>query len=326
MLWHKHKASARKAPPAPASLKNTRLSSDILSDRQSSQHLAMHFSILVAFASLGSCAPTAVPYAHGDTSGCGKTHLLNGITQYRNIASRSYSIHLPTGYAKKEQYPLILGFHGSDSIGLFFEVDTGLSSPLYTANKIVVYPNGIGGSWGGPSYAKTTVTEDLDFVSDILRDVRANFCIDSARIYATGISNGGGFLDSIACNKTVGGEFAAFAAAAGSFYTDTNTTKNDCKPARPLTPFLEFHGLVDESVHYTGGQGEGGLEPAISDWLNWWALRNNCQSSPSQNSSFGGDVVHFTWKCATSQGDGALQHWRVGDMSKLHDCVHHDLV
>ncbi|KAB8349403.1 hypothetical protein FH972_023430 [Carpinus fangiana] len=270
---------------------------------------------------ISNSANDVVPFSNGDTQGCGKTHILNGVTQYRKIAtgsgSRSYSIHLPINYSRYRRYPLIFGFHGSNSVGLFFEADTGLSLPTYTADKIVLYPNGIDGSWAGPSYAKTSVAEDLNFVSDVLEDVRHEFCIDSARIYATGMSNGGGFLDSLACNDTIGGEFAAFAAAAGSFYTDTKDTKNDCKPARPLTPFLEFHGLKDESVHYTGGQGEGGLEPAISDWLNWWASRNECKAPPVRKDSFGGDVHHLSWSCTTLQGNGSLQHWKIDDMSEL---------
>jgi poly(3-hydroxybutyrate) depolymerase len=50
----------------------------------------------------------------------------------------------------------------------------------------MVYPNGIGGAWAGPSYAKSTVQEDLQFVADILDDIRANWCVDDSRIYATG--------------------------------------------------------------------------------------------------------------------------------------------
>lgn len=29
---------------------------------------------------------------------------------------------------------------------------------------------------------------------------------------------------------------------------------------------LEFHGGADMDVNYNGGQGEGGIEPAIPDW------------------------------------------------------------
>jgi poly(3-hydroxybutyrate) depolymerase len=79
------------------------------------------------------------------------------------------------------------------------------------------------------------------------------------------MSNGGGFVNTIACND-VGGEFAAFAPASGAYYTDNSGVDDGCKPARASLPILEIHGGSDESVYYSGGVGEGGIEPAIPDW------------------------------------------------------------
>ena len=270
------------------------------------------------------------PYASGDTSGCGKTHSFNGLTHYHDLTSggfeRSYSIHLPSNYSKEMQYPLVFGFHGSDSIGLYFEVDTFLSDEEFSANKIMLYPDGIDNSWAGPSYANTTVEQDLLWISDILTHVRSEYCIDSARIYATGISNGGSFLDSLACDANVGGEFAAFAPASGSFYTDLEGPNNGCAPARSPMPILEFHGGNDKSVHYEGGEGEGGIEPPISDWLSWWAERNGCTTPPVQEDTFDNDVHHLTYSCAGEQGEGALQHWKVDDMGTSVDNSSEDSV
>ncbi|KIY68888.1 carbohydrate esterase family 1 protein [Cylindrobasidium torrendii FP15055 ss-10] len=258
------------------------------------------------------------PYQGGDTSGCGKIHPFNGLTHYHTLESlgeeRTYSIHLPYNYDAKAQYPLVLGFHGSSSVGLFFEVDTLLSMPAFSADKILLYPDGINGSWAGPSYAVSTIEQDLQWIHDILEHARSEYCIDSARVYATGMSNGGGFLDSLACNATVGGEFAAFAPAAGSYYTEPDEA---CQPARKPMPILEFHGGSDKSVHYEGGQGEGGIEPSISDWLGLWAKRNECDGDPKQEDSEGGKVHHLTFSCFGDQGEAALQHWKVDDMGHV---------
>lgn len=215
-------------------------------------------------------ADTSAKHYVGDLSGCGKLHLQLLDEQHSLTSSgrsRSYTVHLPLGYDPHKQYPVEVGYHGSDSLAFFFEVDTKLDEPRFTNDTIMIYPQGVGGAWAGPSYANTTVPEDLQFTSNFLADARKRYCIDSSRIFATGISNGGGFVGTLACNDTVGGEFAAFAPAAGSFYTDAGpTAKDGCKPARDLTPMLEFHGGADESVHYEGGQGEGGIEPSIPDW------------------------------------------------------------
>ncbi|KAJ7673717.1 carbohydrate esterase family 1 protein [Mycena polygramma] len=241
--------------------------------------------------------------AAAGTAGCGTTHWFNGITQYHGLESgnqsRSYSIHLPSDYDENKPYPVVLGFHGSSGIGLFFEADTGLSGSKYTPDKIMVYPNGIGGAWAGANYSKATVPEDLGFVSDLLDELRANWCIDNSRIYATGISIGGGFVNTIACSP-VGDQFAAFAPGSGSFYTDNSGVPGGCAPARSPLPILEIHGGADPDVHYAGGPGEGGMEPAIMDWLSWWAQRNN---------------YAFQRRRGECNGvEGVVQHWKVDDM------------
>lgn len=266
-----------------------------------------------------------LPSAHAstasdsDTSGCGKFHF-GGLTTRHEIKSsrlsRSYTAHVPLGYDKHKQYPLIVGFHGSDSIGFFFEADTRLDSSRFTADKIMLYPDGVGGSWAGPSYHNgTTVQEDLQFVSDMLSDVKTKYCIDSARIYATGISNGGGFVGTLACDKSTGGQFAAFAPASGSFYTDSGPVNDGCSPARSPLPILEFHGGADQTVKYDGGEGEGGYEPPIMSWLSFWAERNGCRTPPEERSSFGGDVHHYSWTC--NGHAGVLQHYKVDDMKHV---------
>ncbi|KAI0473427.1 carbohydrate esterase family 1 protein [Xylariaceae sp. FL0804] len=273
-------------------------------------------------AALAASATTAAGAAAGAavspraTSGCGKIHLLPGITQYYGLTSggreRSYSVHLPSDYDRSAPYPVVLGFHGYPGTGLFFEADTKLSESRYSADKIMVYPNGVGGSWAGANYSSVSVPEDLQFVADLLDALRAGYCVDDSRIYATGISNGAGFVDVIACDATVGGEFAAFAPASGAYYTDNNSTHGSCVPARSPLPVLEIHGGADASVSYEGGAGEGGIEPPIPTWLDWWAARDGCADDPEVDQSFDDDVQHYTWTCNGTAG--ALQHWKVDDM------------
>ena len=226
---------------------------------------------------LGLCAPAVArlygtsPKAYeGDTSGCGKTQKNIGRSSQRSVTSgdteRNYTIHLPSNYSSDHQHPTILGFHGSESVGAFFEADTRLSDAA--DGYIMVYPDGIGGSWAGANYSNASVTEDLQFVWDLLVELRREFCVDSAKVYATGMSIGGGFVDTIACNATVGREFAAFAPVAGAFYSDNDDNYKKCNPAASL-PIFSIHGARDESVPYDGGEGLGGELPAIPDWYDF---------------------------------------------------------
>ncbi|KAJ7862366.1 hypothetical protein B0H14DRAFT_3444744 [Mycena olivaceomarginata] len=208
---------------------------------------------LLAAATLVGAASIDIPRAAtvNGTAGCGTTHWFNGITQYHSLQSgtrsRDYSIHLP-----------------SSSVGFFFEADTGLSGSKYSAEKILVYPNGLGGAWAGANYSEATVPEDLQFVSDLLDEIRSGWCIDNSRIYATGLSIGGGFVNTIAC-APVGGNFAAFAAGSGSFYTDNGgvtgggVTGQSCTPARSPLPVLEIHGGAIRMCCMRVGRGRAGL-------------------------------------------------------------------
>ncbi|KAK2761253.1 hypothetical protein FQN54_001775 [Arachnomyces sp. PD_36] len=235
--------------------------------------------------------------------------------------TRSYWVHEPDEFDESKTYPVVLAFHGSSHIGVGFdgaalELDIRLSLPIiptdYSADRFFVYPNGEGGAWAGPTYGEVSVDEDLQFINDLLADLKSEYegAIDSNRIYATGFSNGGGFVATLACDEEVGGQFAAFAPVAGSFYTDVNGTEGSCNPARSPLPILEIHGGVDDTVFYDGGEGEGGPLPAISDWLGYWQERNGC-TSDSTSDSDGGNVHHTTWTC--NGVEGALQHWKVDE-------------
>lgn len=81
------------------------------------------------------------------------------------------------------------------------------------------------------------------------------------------MSNGGGFVGTLACDRVGSTLFAAYAMHSGAFYTDVNGPENGCAPAHIPIPIIEIHGGADKTVHYDGGQGDGGPEPPITDWL-----------------------------------------------------------
>jgi poly(3-hydroxybutyrate) depolymerase len=152
---------------------------------------------LAGLLSLVSIISTVHALPQGDelilraTSGCGQEAFLPGITQYRGLKSsgkdRSYSYHLPSSYDAEKLYAVVIGFHGSSSIGAFFELDTKMSQERYSSDKIMIYPNGIGGSWAGPTYhAGSTVVEDIKFVQDIINDIKGLFCVDEGKIFGAG--------------------------------------------------------------------------------------------------------------------------------------------
>lgn len=108
--------------------------------------------------------------------------------------------------------------------------------------------NNLQGYWQGPSYASANVS-DKKFTTELITQLRADFCVDDTRIYAAGKSNGGGFTGTLACSPEHGKNFAAIAACSGAFYTDVVEDPDDnCDPSRSPFPILEFHGSIDGTV------------------------------------------------------------------------------
>jgi poly(3-hydroxybutyrate) depolymerase len=150
--------------------------------------MAISSALLLIVASILKVT-SAHPQNHGliprATSGCGKTPIFPDLDPFRTVESsgkkRIYKFHLPESYDVNKPYPIVVGFHGSSSVGTFFELDTKLNEKRYSDDKIMIYPDGLRGSWAAPSYHKdkdSTVAEDVQFVSD---HVKGELCVDEER-------------------------------------------------------------------------------------------------------------------------------------------------
>ncbi|KAH8886666.1 alpha/beta-hydrolase, partial [Thozetella sp. PMI_491] len=221
----------------------------------------------------------------GCAAGCGKSHQIgysnNGGVGFP-FGNRTYAVLVPMNYDSTRRYALIVDFHGhsgtSDRQHLTSQYDK------FDANGdfLVVYPQGLKypkengvSAWEGPAYADPTV-DDKAFIADLVRYLPQKYCIDEDRIYASGKSNGGGFVGTLACSSQ-GSAFAAFALHSSALYTDNlgaGSTNRVCTPSRAVLPIIQVHGSADRTVKYTGGQGSGGLTPPIPAWLDTWAERN----------------------------------------------------
>jgi polyhydroxybutyrate depolymerase len=77
---------------------------------------------------------------------------------------------------------------------------------------------------------------DVSFVGQLLDHLTASMCIDEARIYATGLSNGGGMAQMLACREE---RIAAIGVVAAAPFVDAG-----CDDAGPM-PVIAFHGTSD---------------------------------------------------------------------------------
>ncbi|OAQ90639.1 carbohydrate esterase family 1 [Purpureocillium lilacinum] len=243
------------------------------------------------------------------SSGCSKPHNFVGQTREFSFESsggtRTYRIHLPSSYKVGSPMPLLIAYHGSGNNPTAFERETRFSDEIINPNMITVYPAGVNKNWQGPTYATPGVSDKV-FTTDLVNRIKNNYCVDEARVYGTGHSNGAGFLGTLACSPEHGGQFAAFAPISGAFYTDVSGDEN-CHPSRSPIPMFEVHGTADPTISYDGGQGRGGPLPSIPDWLSRWARRNRCSTSNTEDIANG---AHDTkWTCANIPG--LLEHIKI---------------
>lgn len=221
-----------------------------------------------------------VPAAPVSSTSCGlPAPQQPGTSEPHSLSSggreRSYQLHLPADYASKRDWPVILAFHGRGNTG----AGTEEFSKLSTLPAVVAYPDGVVGTgdgdrqaWQGAPYAAAGV-DDVAFTGDLIDRLEDTLCVDERRVYATGKSNGAGFVGRLlACR--LAHRIAAVAPVAAALYP----TGESCAPSRPV-PVIEFHGTADATIPYTGDADRA--LPAIPDWVAGWAGRDGCRAQPS---------------------------------------------
>ena len=198
--------------------------------------------------------------------------------------TRDYWLHVPADYAPGRRTPLVLAFHGGGGTGLGTEHATGLSAVADREGFLVAYPQGLrqdhgrtppGWNASGPSDPLANGIDDGLYVSDVLTALQADYCVDPARIAATGISNGGSMTGYLAC--VLAGRIAGFAPVEGVFFQ----IPGGCHPSRPAA-ILDVHVLTDPVAPSAGVPSRGSPDYyalAIPAWLRGWAFRDGCIGS-----------------------------------------------
>ncbi len=192
---------------------------------------------------------------------------------------RTYLVHLPTGYTGTTDLPLIIAMHGGAGNAYNMENISQLSIKADAENFIVVYPEGIKGgffnisSWNAGwccGFASSSNVDDVGFIDALLDTLINHYSIDTNRIYATGMSNGGFMSYRLACELS--DRIAAIAPV------ECSMTMTSCTPNRPV-PLIHFHSYLDTHIPYDGGVGSGPsnhYNPPLDSIMNLWATNNSC--------------------------------------------------
>jgi polyhydroxybutyrate depolymerase len=159
--------------------------------------------------------------------------------------SRTYVLHVPTGYRGAEAVPLLVDFHPHGSTGLDWQGGSPYPRVVDGDGVISAFPSAVGDWNVGPCCSDGV--DDVEFAKALVSEVEGIACIDTKRIYAAGFSMGGGMTNYVACRAA--DVFAAFAPAAFDLLQEN---VGECAPGRPIA-VVAFRGTGDDMVPYEGG-------------------------------------------------------------------------
>ena len=210
---------------------------------------------------------------------------------------REYLLYVPKSYDRAKATPLVISMHGAAGRPAQQMNLSGWNRLAEAERFIVVYPAGASGP--GPRIwhmeGGAALTNDVRFIAALIDTLKAAYNIDPMRIYANGLSAGGGMAFVLSC--TLSDRIAAFGMVAAAQLMPWSR----CLDHRPV-PVIAFHGTADPATPYHGGRTWIAREPfpSIPAWTANWARRNRCEPDPVE-SAIAADVTRREYShCADS--------------------------
>ena len=188
---------------------------------------------------------------------------------------REYLLYVPRTYDAAKPSPLVISLHGAGGWPAQQRDVSRWNDLADREGFIVVYP-----SAGRESIPRIWHVEqgdrlmrDVRFISDLIDTIESRYNIDRNRIYANGLSNGGGMAFALSCTMS------DRIAAAGLVASAQTLPFSWCSDHRPV-PMIAFHGTRDPVTPYNGGVTWISSQsfPSIPRFVEKWARRNQCKS------------------------------------------------
>ncbi len=208
------------------------------------------------------------------SKGCGKAVTRPDPSAQQSISvagsARTYQIYVPTGTSSETALPLIFALHGGGGNAAGARNDYKLEA-VVGSNAIIVYPNNM------TNYASGG---DMDFFDAVLDDTLGKYCIDSHRVFATGFSMGGIFVNGVGClrgGSTVRGIIPVAGSGPNPNLGPASEADIACPSGTPKgdVAVMIIHGTADTNALFKYGQWEA----------NYWTRAEGCSSTTTNLSS-----------------------------------------
>jgi len=209
--------------------------------------------------------------------------------------SRSYRLFAPLSLDRSKPAPLVMVLAGVGNTAESMVEATRFDRVAEREGLIVAYPEGVNETWNAGYCClgrATSGPDDVRFLSQLIDDVAAGNKVDTARVYAVGVSAGAMMAYKLACDQA--GRIAGVGSVAGAMVLDA------CQPTKPVS-VIEVHGTADDLVPYQGGRTAGGAtqpSPPTPAVAQRWASLDGCPGTPTTTTS--GVVSTSTWTGCTA--------------------------
>ena len=190
---------------------------------------------------------------------------------------REYLLYVPKSYDRAVPTPLVISMHGGAMWPAAQRESSQWNDVADEHGFIVVYPSAEVGD--GPRAWNVNhgngLATDVTYISDLIDTLSAAYNIDSTRIYANGLSNGGGMSFVLSCT------LSDRIAAVGTVVAAQTLPFSWCRDSTPV-PMIAFYGTADPVVPYHGGESWVTPKPfpRATTWTADWARRNRCDAKP----------------------------------------------
>ena len=178
---------------------------------------------------------------------------------------RQYFLYVPDLLTSNS--PIFISCHGMNQDYQYQKTNQmpWLTLMADTASFVVVYPVGVSGTVWGQEYTtgwNINDMTDVNFMLDIVSDVKASYGIDDTRLYMSGFSLGGVFAYYMA--QKAPNRVAAVVSLSGY-----DLTGADISCSRPI-PIFHLHGTSDDLMNYT----------LVEGYLKKWRNLLHCSTTP----------------------------------------------
>ena len=163
---------------------------------------------------------------------------------------RTYLIHLPETGTLNRNLPLVIVLHGHGGTGKQIMKESGFNKLSDRDRFIVVYPDGLFKAWNDARIKteKGEMKDDVKFISCLIDTINSQYNIDTARIFATGMSNGAFFSFYLAYKMS--SKLLAIAPVCANI---PKVLSKYYKTDYPVSLLL-INGTEDPLVKYDGGK------------------------------------------------------------------------